>query len=130
MAPEAGTAPHLKLLLDEMLNPSVADQLRQRGHDVVAVAESPGLRGQPDEVILAVAQAGGRVVVTEDRGDFRRLAAAEASAGRPYPSLILAGPRRWSRRREWAAGRLVNALDDLLTSGVAIEGEHWLAPPD
>ena len=120
----------MKLLLDEMVSPSVADQLRRRGHDVVAVVESAGLRGQPDEVILATAQAEDRVVVTEDRGDFRRLAAAEASAGRPYPRLVLASPRRWSRRRGWTEGQLVNALDALLASGETIEGEHWLTPVD
>jgi predicted nuclease of predicted toxin-antitoxin system len=113
-----------------MLNPSIADQLRQRGHDVIAVVETPALRGQPDEVILATAQAEGRIVVTGDRGDFRRLAAAEALTGRPYPSLILASPRRWSRRGDWATGRLVRALDALLSSGETIVGEYWLTSAD
>ena len=119
----------MRLLLDEMLSPSIATELRARGHDVVAVVERPDLRGQPDHVILAVADAEDRVVVTEDR-DYRRLGVERALAGAPYPALILTDDRSWPRGNRRTVGRLVNALDDLLTSGVAIEGEHWLAPPD
>ena len=54
----------MKLLLDEIWPPRIADQLRRRGHDVVAVAEYAELRGQPDTVIWAVAQEQGRTVVT------------------------------------------------------------------
>ncbi len=52
---------------------------------MVSVAERPTLPTQPDSVILAAAQAEGRVVVTEDAKDFRPLGLAEMSAGRPYP---------------------------------------------
>ena len=95
-----------------------------------AVAERPDLRTQPHSVILAAAEDEDRVIVTQDLGDFRVLAAAEARSGRPHPALILTSDHRWPRANRRTLGRLVNALDALLTSDVAIEGEHWLAPPD
>ncbi len=130
MAPQAGAAPGLRLLLDEMWGARIARQLRDRGHDVISVVERPDLRTKVDAVILAAALAEDRAVVTEDRGDYRRLGAAEARAGRPYPALILTSDHRWPRGNRRTLGRLVNALDELLTSGAAVEGEHWLAPPD
>ena len=60
------------------------------------------------------------------------MASAAASEGRPYPPLILTDSHVWlmggSAAR--ASGRLVRALDALLSSGVTVEGEHWLTPPD
>ena len=113
-----------------MLPPSVARALRERGHDVEAVVERPNLRTRPDLAILAAAQSEGRVVVTEDSGDFLRRAIAEAAAGRPHPSLVLTSNRRFPRGNPRTEGRLVTALDALLASGAEVEGEHWLQPPD
>ena len=56
----------MKLLLDEMWPHDLADQLRRRGHYVVAVTERPHLRGQSDAFIFAAAQAEERVIVTEN----------------------------------------------------------------
>ena len=113
-----------------MLPPSVARALRERGHDVEAVVERPDLRTRPDLAILAAARSEGRVVVTEDSGDFLRRAIAEAAAGRPYPPLVLTSNRRFPRGNPRTEGRLVTALDALLASGAEVEGEHWLQPPD
>ncbi|MYD65266.1 MAG: hypothetical protein F4X26_04680 [Chloroflexi bacterium] len=112
-----------------MWPPAAAEALRARGHDVEAVAERD-LRTASDAEILAAAQAEARVVVTQDVGDFRRLAAAEARAGRVYPPLILTDKRSWPRGTRRATGRLVRALDALLRSDMTIEGEHWLTPVD
>jgi len=120
----------LKLLLDEMMDPAVAAGLRARGHDVIAVGEVRPLQGLSDRALLTVAEADGRVVVTEDRGDFRRLGAADVHAGRPYPQLILTDDHAWPRGHPRTVGRLVRALDALLSSGATIEGEHWLTPVD
>ena len=114
-----------------MLSPAVADELAKLGHDAAAVASSADLREQPDEAILAAAREEGRAIVTADIGDFRRLAAAEAAAGHPFPPLILLHSRPWpGRNLSGSARRLVIALDALLASGAEVEGEHWLQPPD
>ena len=116
----------MKLLLDEMWAPAIAEALRDRGHEVVAVAERPDLRGLPDEAIFDAAQAEGRVIVTENVVDYRPLAADAMRAGRPHPGLVFTSNRAYPRASRRTAGRLVAALDALLTTGNAIQHEHWL----
>ena len=117
----------MKLLLDEMWPPAVAAALRDRGHDVVAVAERPDLRGRGDDVIFAEALADDRAIVTEDVVDYRPLAAAALQAGRASPTLIFTSNRAYPRAARRTIGRLEIALDRLLTSRQGLEGEHWLA---
>lgn len=116
----------MKLLLDEMWPPALAGALRERGHDVVAVAELPELRGRPDETIFKEAHRQGRVIVTENVLDFRPLAATAARAGRTYPGFIFTSNRAFPRASRRTAGRLVLALDALLDTKEEIVGEHWL----
>ena len=116
----------MKLLLDEMWPHAVADALCQRGHDVVAVTALPDLRGKSDEEIVEAALAEGRGIVTENAVDYRPLMAVAMSDGRDFPLLILTSNRRWPRANPGTAGRLVAALDALLTADDALEGEHWL----
>ncbi len=115
----------MKLLLDEMWAPAIAEALRNRGHEVVAVAERPDLRGLPDEAIFAAAEAEGRVIVTENVVDYRPLAADAMRAGRSHPALIFTSNRTFPRANRRTAGRLVAALDALLTTRETIESEHW-----
>lgn len=118
----------MKLLLDEMWSPVVAEQLRRRGHDVVAVAERPERRGQADLVIFAAAQAAGRVVVTENVVDYRPLGAQELQDGRSHAGLIFTSNRRFPRHDPRTAGRLVPALDALLSTGQEwTNRESWLS---
>lgn len=118
----------MKLLLDEMWPPTLAVQLRSRGHDVAAVGERPDLRGQPDVRVFAAAQTEGRALVTENVIDFRPLAAEALSRGDPHAGLIFTSNRRFPRHDPRTVGRLVAALHVLLSSGVAVAGsEYWLA---
>lgn len=78
----------MRLVLDEHIDPRVAEQLGKRGHDVVAVAESPGLRGRPDEFLFELAVAEERAIVTRDVPDFAVLAAQAISAGLACPCVI------------------------------------------
>ncbi|MHB8576790.1 MAG: DUF5615 family PIN-like protein [Dehalococcoidia bacterium] len=118
----------MKLLLDEMWPPEAAVQLRQRGHDVVSVAERSDLRGRPDTVVFAVAQQEGRAVVTENVADFRPLARDVILRGHLHPGLILTTNKSFPRHDPRTLGRLINALDGLLSrSGDMAVGEHWLS---
>ncbi len=63
-----------RLYADENFSFPVVERLRLLGHDVHTVQEA-GQANQrtPDHEILAFAVAGGRAVITFNRGDFKRL---------------------------------------------------------
>jgi predicted nuclease of predicted toxin-antitoxin system len=117
----------VRLLLDEMWPPALARQLRDRGHDVIAVAERPDLGGMPDSAIFEAALREERAIVTENVVDFRPLAAAAVSAGRAHPALILTSNRRFPRHDPRTLGRILAALDELLASHPELsDSEYWL----
>jgi hypothetical protein len=123
----------LKLLLDEHLSPEIARQLRDRGHDVVAVGERPDLRGRPDRVHFASLPAEQRAIVTRDLADFRPLLAEALRRGSPTYGLVCV-PARFPLNRD-GIGRLVAALDALLhrhpdvDAAISLGGEIWLQDP-
>ena len=118
----------MKLVLDEHLSPTIANELCRRGHDVVAAAEV-GLRQQPDAAVWAWAVGQGRAVVTANYGDFRALHQLHLSRGERHLGVVLV-PRRFSLA-EAGFGRLIGALERLLREHPrddALEGvEAWLA---
>ena len=117
----------MKLLLDEMWPPAIAIQLRNRGHDVVAVLEREDLKRQPDATIFATAQMEGSVIVTENVGDFRALTTYALRRGGSHSGMIFTTNRRYPRHDPRTAGHLVTALDALLReSHDLINQEHWL----
>jgi predicted nuclease of predicted toxin-antitoxin system len=63
----------VRFLVDESLQRHVADLLVDNGHDAVHVSDI-GLRGAPDETVLAAADADSRVLITADT-DFGTLLA-------------------------------------------------------
>jgi predicted nuclease of predicted toxin-antitoxin system len=89
----------VKFLIDSMLPPQVADKLNQLGHDAVPPT-GMGVHNLPDEVLIELASAEGRVIVTENASDFARATAS--------PVLLV--------RKSWwptdaIASRVVAALD-------------------
>lgn len=119
----------MKLLLDEMYPPRLADELRKRGHDVVAVAERPHLRATEDDALLMAATAEERVLVSENVVDFPEIAAALAADEQPQCGVILV-PARTFPRTERGLGLLVRSLDAYLAERTAEPtvsgGIHWL----
>jgi hypothetical protein len=105
----------VRLLLDEHLSPGMAEALRSRGHDVVAVAERTELRGRPDIDVLVAAAAERRVVVTEDRRDYVRFGLRWLPSRRPHHGVVLLSPRSF-RRHPAGYGRLLRALEALLAA--------------
>lgn len=104
----------MKALLDAMFPARIAEQLRDRGHDVVAVRERADLAGRPDHQIVAVAQREQRAVITENARDFRSLARDLVAAGEVHHGLVLTSDHRFPRGRRETAGRLLEALAALL----------------
>lgn len=109
----------VRLLLDEMYPPTLADALRDKGHDVIAVAASAELAGSADVTVLDAATADGRCLVTENVRDFAVLVRHTSHAG-----VLFVHARRWPRTRaglpvlatalhEAIAGGRVPGLDDI-----------------
>ena len=123
----------MKLLLDEHLSPDIARQLRNRGHDVIAVGERTDLRGRSDRVHFASLPDEQRAIVTRDLGDFRPLLAEALRRGTRTYGLVCV-PARFPLNRH-GTGRLVVALDALLTAhpgvdgAISLGGEIWLQDP-
>ena len=74
----------MRLLVDQNLARRVAAALRDAGHDAVHVAER-GMAQADDAEIVALAEAEGRVIVSEDT-DFGALL---AHSGTQTPSFVL-----------------------------------------
>jgi len=99
-----------RLLLDEMYPPLLAGMLRDKGHDVLAVAGSTELTGTDDATVLAAAAADSRCLVTENVRDFAVLARHTTHTG-----LLFANPRRWPRTPD-GIPRLAAELHDMISN--------------
>jgi len=120
----------LRLILDEMYSPAIAQQLRRRGHDVEAITERPDLRAMPDDEVFAAAQTEGRTVVTENIADFIRASHAWEERDRPHHGLVLVDPRTFPRGSAATLGRMVTALEALLADrSTADSGSVWFLDP-
>jgi hypothetical protein len=119
----------LKLLIDEMYPPSIAEQLRDRGGDVQAVTERPEVRAHADADIFALAQQEQRAVVTENVADFSIIASGYDQRGQAHHGLILVAPGSYPRGRRGTIGRMVAELDRLLDEHpdtAPTSPRHWL----
>jgi hypothetical protein len=101
----------VKLLLDEQISGKVADRLRGLGHDAIAVAAEPSLRGLADRDLFEIAQGQRRAVVTYDRVDFEALMREYDGAGRSHRGLVIIHPARFPGAE---LSRLTAALASLL----------------
>ena len=98
----------MKLLLDEMYPPALAEALRARGVEARTVVDV-GLAGRPDHDVLAAAEEGGFALLTENVGDFARLATDRLTAGGHHHGVLVALSSRFSRRRA-GMGDIVAAI--------------------
>jgi hypothetical protein len=119
----------VKLLLDEMLSPAIARELRARGHDAEAVAGHPDREALSDPDVLALARAEHRAVVTKNLRDFRPLhheAITPGGAGH-YGMIFIPGTYRRTRND---TGKITSALENLLAQHPGetdlANGEAWL----
>jgi predicted nuclease of predicted toxin-antitoxin system len=121
----------LKLALDEMYAAAVAEQLRDRDHDVIAVSERADLRGTADEDLFAWAQTEDRALVTDNQRDFIPIHHHRIARGHDHKGLILTTNRRFPRGQPATTGKLVVALEQFLRgTAPAIARNpgfiHWL----
>jgi predicted nuclease of predicted toxin-antitoxin system len=116
-----------RLLLDEMFSPGIATELRELGHDVLAVAASPDLRSKSDEEIFAWTSARQRWLLTENVKDFRPILLRALQAGQPGAGTLFTGSRVFPRSRK-NPGPMIRALHAWLTVGPPASPvmEAWL----
>lgn len=105
----------MRFLIDAMFPPSVVEFLRELGHDGVTPVML-GAHNLPDDVLVHLAGADGRVIVTENASDF---AAATDCA-------VLFVRKSW-----WPAPSLARSLASALDRWAAANPEaglwaHWL----
>jgi hypothetical protein len=128
MAQSAGSA-RVKLLLDEMYPPVIAEQLRDHDHDVEGVTERAELRARSDADLFALAQQEQRAVVTENIDDFSVIAGGYDQRSQTHFGLVLVPHSSYPRSSPATIGRMVTALDRLLeerpeTTPASLR--HWL----
>lgn len=119
----------MRLLLDEHFSRHIAEQLRTRGHDAVAVGERADLAGLPDDELLAAAQQERRAIVTENWADFARLLDRAAADGAHHYGVVFTSRRRLPRSRA-TIGLITDALAAFLAAHPAEDalrdGSRWL----
>lgn len=116
----------MRLLLDEMLSAEIAEQIRSRGHDAVAVDKTPELRGLPDPDLFAQAQKQERAIVTYNREDFLALDREYRSRQREHHGIVILHPRRFPQGAA-SIGGLVTALARFVDVGAPYPSFiHWL----
>ena len=86
----------MKLILDEMYPPALAEALIAGGMQATTVADR-GLAGRSDPDVLAAAAAEGYVLLSENVSDFARIAAERLTAGGHHSGVLIALSTRFSR---------------------------------
>jgi uncharacterized protein with PIN domain len=105
----------LKFLVDSMLPPGTAELLAAAGHDATTPARL-GAHNLPDETLIDLAAAEGRVIVTENASDF--------AAVMTCPALLV-------RKSWWPQESLASKLADALDRWASASKQpgnwaHWL----
>jgi hypothetical protein len=105
----------LKFLIDAMLPPSVAELLNALGHDCTTPSML-GAHNLPDDVLVQLASADDRVIVTENASDFAAVTAC--------PVLFVL--KSW-----WPTGSLASNLASAVDRWARANPEpgpwpHWL----
>jgi Domain of unknown function (DUF5615) len=118
----------VRLLLDEQLSPTIAEQLRARSHDVVSAAEV-GLAGAADERVLSSAARDRRAVVTNNIKDFRPMHADYLKTNIAHYGIVFVPTGKYGLKRD-QLGSLITALDGLLVElsadGALRDREYFL----
>jgi hypothetical protein len=107
----------VKILVDEMYPATVAGALEAAGIEATTVADLR-LAGASDSEVFGAAVAGGYCVLTENVGDFARIAAEHSTAGGHHHGVLIALSSRFSRRPA-GSGPLVAAIQALAGEQIA-----------
>jgi Domain of unknown function (DUF5615) len=117
-----------------MWPPAIVEQLRRRGHDVIA-DQKPDHRTRysvSDKLFFDRAQEDERTVVTDNAEDFDPLVADYERAA--HHGVVFCSSRQFDRSDPRTIGRLVAALDAVLVAEAdaddPFDQRHWLRRVD
>ena len=118
----------MKVALDHHYSPTIARELREHGHDVVAAVEV-GWEAEDDEPLLALCSKDGRTLLTNNVADFAVIARRWQVEGRAHQGLIFTSDSSLPRTRN-TIGRYVEAIAELMRANPGDDGFadriHWL----
>jgi hypothetical protein len=104
----------VRLAVDHHYSTRIVSRLRDRGLDVIAVAER-GWQADDDEALLALCRGEGRALLTNNVGDFVVIARRWAAEGRSHAGLVFTSDTSMPRGRQ-TIGQYVRALEQLMRS--------------
>jgi predicted nuclease of predicted toxin-antitoxin system len=105
----------VRLLLDEMISPRIARELREAGHDVQAIKKDrPDLTGRADREIVQRMSVERRAIVTNDIADFQSIHDRILAAGEEHAGMVFTFDATMPRSKV-AIPQWVRALAELLT---------------
>jgi len=107
----------VKILVDEMYPATVAGAVAATGIEATTVADLR-LAGASDRELFGATVAGGYSVLTENVGDFARIAAEHSMAGGHHHGVLIALSSRFSRRPA-GIGPLVEAVQAIAGEQIA-----------
>jgi len=90
----------LKLFLDEMYSPRIAEQLSSRAYDALSVADRADLRALPDRMLFERMQDERRTVLTNNVKDFVPLITAAETGGSSHYGVLFTSDRSLPRGRD------------------------------
>jgi len=118
----------VKLLLDEHYSPQIAERLRRKGHDIIAVT-AIGMAGIADEPLLAWAAGQQRVVMTNNVQDFLPIHGNWMAAGRSHHGIWLTDDRSMPRSKN-TIGNFIEVIEARMKANPADDAFHgqvlWL----
>jgi predicted nuclease of predicted toxin-antitoxin system len=104
----------LRLLLDEMISPRTARELRETGHDVQAIKrDRPELSGKSDHELVQRMATERRTIVTNDVDDFTMIHERLLAAGQEHHGMIFTDDATMPRTKD-AIPQWVRTLTKLL----------------
>ncbi len=118
----------MKLLVDEMYDPEIAEALAL-GHDVVHASERADLKSAGDEVVFSVAQNEPRVIFTNNVRDFVPMVNRALQGGAAFHGIVFSSDKSLPRTKS-NTGTITALLHALLAEHAEDEtlpaGVHWL----
>lgn len=118
----------MRLLLDEMLSPLIAELLRNRGHDAEAIKGSEHEQ-LSDPQLMVLARTEHRAVVTNNVVDFRPLHSEAITPGGPghWGMIFMPGDYRRTKAHTGAITQALAAkLAEFPEEDSLVNGETWL----